>query len=178
MVNSASASASEVVSGAIKTHRRGVIVGEKTFGKGIQQVPQLLNNVNKNELPFPLLEELTTGNELILKRTTEQFYHLPPFGSGVSQWSNQQIGVQPTIPVSVFPRESDNIGYSEQVRFSMAYGTNKLDRIEYQESMQNKRWKSRIKSCMNQYNIENEFFQSGTVKDFQLLHGLYATICQ
>jgi len=37
LVNKNSASGSEIVAGAIKDHKRGVLVGQKTFGKGVVQ---------------------------------------------------------------------------------------------------------------------------------------------
>ena len=45
LINGASASASEILSGALKDTKKAVLVGEKTYGKGSVQVPAaLLNN--------------------------------------------------------------------------------------------------------------------------------------
>jgi carboxyl-terminal processing protease len=85
MVNRMSASASEIVAGALKDYGRAIIVGDQTFGKGTVQV----------------LQELDKGQ---LKITQAKFYR-------VSGESTQHKGVMPDIN---FPSliNTDDVGES------------------------------------------------------------------
>ncbi len=67
LVNQYSASASEIVSGALKDHRRAMIVGERTFGKGSVQ------------MLFPL-----DSRKAYLKLTTSHYY-LPNAGASIAK---------------------------------------------------------------------------------------------
>jgi len=75
LVNGGSASASEIVSGALQDHKRAVIVGKKTFGKGSVQVVMPINQ-----------------DEAL--RLTIARYYLP------SGRTIQAVGVTPDVEVS------------------------------------------------------------------------------
>lgn len=63
LVNSGSASASEIVAGALKNLDRAVIVGTTTFGKG--SVQMLYKNLDKSKLKLTIAQYLTPGDRSI-----------------------------------------------------------------------------------------------------------------
>ncbi len=62
LVNSSSASASEIVAGALKNHNRAIIVGQKTFGKGSVQLVFPDVTREKAALKLTIAQYLTPGD--------------------------------------------------------------------------------------------------------------------
>ncbi len=89
LVNRGSASASEIFSGAIQDYKRGVIIGESTFGKGTVQNIIELDRYIRNP-------DMTLGQ---LKMTLAKFYR-------VTGSSNQRIGIAPDVQFpSIYSQE-------------------------------------------------------------------------
>jgi carboxyl-terminal processing protease len=63
LVNGGSASASEIVAGALKNRERGFIIGDQTFGKG--SVQQLYDFPDSSSLKLTIGQYLTPGDESI-----------------------------------------------------------------------------------------------------------------
>ncbi|MCP4470295.1 MAG: S41 family peptidase [Gammaproteobacteria bacterium] len=75
LINGGSASASEIVAGALQDHKRGIILGTKSFGKGSVQT----------------IQELRNGSAV--KLTTARYY--TPHGRSI-----QATGIEPDIKLS------------------------------------------------------------------------------
>lgn len=69
LVNEGSASASEIVSGAIQDHDRGLIVGSRTFGKGLVQ--QQYELVDRSNIRVTISHYYTPSGRLIQKPFVE-----------------------------------------------------------------------------------------------------------
>lgn len=81
LVNGASASASEIVAGALKDHRRAIVVGTRTFGKGSVQTVIPVGN-----------------NNCSLRLTTAKYY--TPSGECI-----HGTGIFPTVEVTLSPED-------------------------------------------------------------------------
>jgi carboxyl-terminal processing protease len=87
LINEHSASAAEIVSGALKDWRRAVIVGERSYGKGSVQ----------NVIPIP-------RHKAYLKLTTA-YYYLPS-GRCLHRRNGDKVwGVDPDVRVLITPRQ-------------------------------------------------------------------------
>jgi carboxyl-terminal processing protease len=91
LVNQFSASASEILAGALKDHRRAMIVGERTFGKGYVQ------------MVFPI-----GGRNAALKLTTRPYY-LPSGRCVHREEDSTTWGVDPDVSVEMTPEQMRTI---------------------------------------------------------------------
>lgn len=104
LVNEGSASASEIVSGAIQDQDRGLIVGQRTFGKGLVQ--QQYELVDKSNIRVTISRYYTPSGRLIQK----------PFDNGNEEYAYE-------ISHRAESATMDAVQFKEQVPDSLHYET-------------------------------------------------------
>lgn len=104
LVNEGSASASEIVSGAIQDQDRGLVVGQRTFGKGLVQ--QQYELIDKSNIRVTISRYYTPSGRLIQK----------PFDDGNEEYAYE-------ISHRVENASMDAIQFKEQVPDSLHYKT-------------------------------------------------------
>ncbi len=93
LTNESSASASEIVAGALQDHKRAITLGERTFGKfSVQNLIQLMHS------------------DAHLKLTTARYY-LPSGRSLHREKGSKEWGVAPNVEVPIVPKELAKIIY-------------------------------------------------------------------
>lgn len=107
LVNNGSASASEIVAGAVKDNKRGTLVGNRTFGKGSVQ----------SLLPID-------GGKSALKLTTARYY--TPSGASI-----HEKGIEPDINIELSVKEikelHENLAFVNSVYPNDRSGKNRLN---------------------------------------------------
>ena len=123
LVNGGSASASEIVSGALQDHRRAIVVGQKTFGKGSVQVI------------------MPIGNQEALRLTVARYYL--PSGRTI-----QAKGVEPDI--EVFPGEVKVVKdeFSLKEKELKKHLKSELEKVDGHKKKKNKKSKKKSKKII------------------------------
>jgi len=94
LINGGSASASEIVAGALQDHRRGIVVGTRSFGKGSVQ----------SLIPF--------GNRGTLMLTTARYY--TPSGRSIqAKGIVPDVVVEQDLPANLTPLQADDKGEAD-----------------------------------------------------------------
>ena len=97
LINQYSASASEIVSGALQDHHRAILVGERSFGKGSVQ----------------MLFQLDQDKETCLRLTTSHYY-LPSGRCIHREESSETWGVDPDVAVDLTPAQMSKVNQTRE----------------------------------------------------------------
>ena len=163
--NGGSASASEILSGAIQDHKRGWVVGTRSFGKGSVQTvtSRQIMKFGEAQIVVPAFNDYPG---LMAKYTTARF--LQPSGR-----TNQRVGIDPDFEVFVNPNPT------EEEKFEMREAENSDTAI----SAQGPKWQqtrpnevATLKDCVKRTGQAEKLWTEGIADahrfrdpDYQLL---------
>jgi carboxyl-terminal processing protease len=154
LINGTSASASELLAGALQDHQRSLILGERSFGKGTMQ------------------EMSSFGRNLVLYTTISRFY-LP------SGRTNQAVGVLPDIPLAPFPGATEEDAFT--LREADAY-TNALPALGPAWVQPRPQFVEKIANCLKQNGKAALLYQQrdddAAQLDYQILASEEALLCE
>lgn len=146
LINGGSASASEILAGALQDNHRGVVVGEKSFGKGSVQA----------------LLPLTNGGAI--KLTTARYY--TPSGRSI-----QAKGIEPDITIEQVHDKLEKIDENDRIREEDFSGA--LDTIKDKKSSsdKNKSKEDKEKEEIDELDPEKKK-KKKEVEDYQLMRAI------
>ena len=115
LVNEGSASASEIVSGAIKDNKRGKLVGKKTFGKGLVQSMRTL--VDGSGLTVTVAKYLTPNGTDINK-------------SGIVPDIEVKMNINPILPNEIGTRRDNQYRVAEKELINLIKRNNEISQFD------------------------------------------------
>lgn len=145
LVNGGSASASEIVSGALQDLKRAIIVGENTFGKGsVQQI-------------IPI-------NETEALRLTIARYYLP------SGRTIQAVGVKPDIEVFPGKVNTQEDGFNIKESDLKQHLESELEKLDKKEQKETKKEQKNDKNIITQKQINDDAQLKSAIDTIKILN--------
>lgn len=166
LINSRSASASEIVAGALQDHQRAFLFGERTFGKGTVQRIGGLNPFTR-KAAFGVL---AYNDKLLFAETIQRFYQ--PSGR-----TNQIAGISPDVEVfsSPTPTAADKAALREEDEYAA------LSPIGTKWVQPRPTEVAKLQKCITDKGVANTAFatqeKAGLGPDYQLLVAIDGIQC-
>lgn len=156
LIDAGSASASEVLSGALQDHKRAWIFGERSFGKATVQAPGVF----------------ARNPRIMLYRTIQRFYQ--PSGR-----TNQIVGISPDIVVPVKPDATEEERF---FRREADYFPNALGAVGPVWQQTRTQQVSEMESCISRGGLARKAYAEAKAKeetaDYQLISAEEALSCK